>query len=92
MKKTYFIIAGLIALLAWREYYHAHAYAAPDRCAEQVASAIQDTSDALLDACEAKIDEVESNYRDLIDHIEDNCADMIEDAVEETKQEILAQF
>lgn len=62
MKKSYFIIAGLIALLAWREYYHAHAYTAPDRCAEQVANAIQDTSDALLDACEAKIDEILAQF------------------------------
>lgn len=44
---------------------------------EIVAQAIQDTSDATLAACEEKID-----------HIEDNCADMIEDAI----QEMLEQF
>lgn len=48
MKKTYLIIAALVALLAWREYTRADA----------IAWAIQDTSDDLLVACEAKIDEI----------------------------------
>lgn len=52
MKKTYLIIAALVALLAWREYTRADA----------IAWAIQDTSDALLVACEAKIDEIQGQF------------------------------
>ena len=48
MKKTYLIIAALVALLAWREYTRADA----------IAWAIQDTSDTTLTACEARIDEI----------------------------------
>lgn len=47
------------------------------RHSAEIASAVQVTSDELLAACEEKIE-----------HIEDNCADMIEDAV----QEVLEQF
>ena len=48
MKKTTIIIVALLAAIAWREYTRADA----------IAWAIQDTSDALLVACETKIDEI----------------------------------
>lgn len=47
------------------------------RHSEEIADVIQNTSDDLLAVCEEKIT-----------HLEDNCADMIEDAV----QEVLEQF
>ena len=60
MKKFYFIIAALVALLGWREYYHTHQTARI--CAAQVADAVQVASDDLLVACEAKIDEILSQF------------------------------
>ena len=60
MKKYWLIIAALIALLVWREYYHAHQTA--NICATQVADAVQGASDDLLAACEAKIDEILSQF------------------------------
>lgn len=47
------------------------------RHSEEIAEVVQNTSDDLLAVCEEKITQ-----------IEDNCADMIEDAV----QEVLEQF
>ena len=47
------------------------------RHSEEIADVVQNTSDELLAVCEEKIT-----------HLEDNCADMIEDAV----QEVLEQF
>lgn len=48
MKKSFLIIAALVALLAWRESTRADA----------IAQAVQSTSDELLTACESKIDEI----------------------------------
>lgn len=48
MKKTIFYILILTAVLIWREYTNAN----------RIAEAIQATSDDLLIACEAKIDEL----------------------------------
>lgn len=48
MKKSIFYILTFAAILIWREYTRADA----------IAWAIQDTSDELLVACEAKIDEL----------------------------------
>lgn len=48
MKKSLFVILALVALLGWREYTRTDA----------IAQAIQDTSDATLTACEARIDEI----------------------------------
>jgi hypothetical protein len=57
--KLYIIIAGLIALLFVREIKHAQrAYNAYMQCNERVEQAIQASSDDLLDACEARIDEI----------------------------------
>lgn len=57
--KLYIIIAGLVALLVMRECKHAQrAYNAHIQCNERVEQAIQASSDDLLDACEARIDEI----------------------------------
>lgn len=60
MKTSTLIIVGLLSFIGWREYTRitfAQAY-----CDERVAQAIQQASDDLLDACEAKIDEVLSQF------------------------------
>lgn len=56
--------------------------------AQAINAAIQDTSDYLMTACDNRIDDLTAEYEDKIAHIEDNCADMVEDVA----QEILAQF
>lgn len=60
MKKYWLIIGALVALLAWREHYHGQQIASI--CAAQVADAVQVASDDLLVACEAKIDEILSQF------------------------------
>ena len=52
MKKTTLIILALIGLLIWRECLYA------SRRASLIADTIQETSDDLLVACEARIDEI----------------------------------
>ena len=46
MKKYWLIIAALVALLGWREHYHAHQTASI--CAVQVADAVQVAIDETL--------------------------------------------
>lgn len=46
MKKSWLIIGALVALLGWREYYHAHQTA--NICAARVADAVQVAIDETL--------------------------------------------
>jgi hypothetical protein len=46
MKKYWLIIGALVALLAWREHYHAQQTASI--CAAQVADAVQVATDEIL--------------------------------------------
>lgn len=78
------IIGSLVALCVAMGCYIVHS---ENTHAQAINATIQDTSDYLMTACDNRIDDLTAEYDEKIARIEDNCADMIEDAIQETLEQ-----